>query len=604
MATAGWTRYAFDATESAWRDAESVEVAGGFRFPLTGRARGTVLFGWKSFRPDSPDRRALLRAHRRDRGLSAPRAAWPSTLGYDRDNAFSYNESAYYYIDGRARAGLSLYLAPFLRIDGGDPVRDDDLPRTADGLVRRRARPRSTAGRTPSATSSVGPVVRIARDGRARPDLQYLQADVQRPGLRRPEELRRSVPDLRILAFRPKEPTMSKTFTIAGLFLAALALAAAAPAAQASSPAVSAAQDVSAEYKIGPKDLLEISVLGVPEISKLVVRVSEEGRITLPLLGEVERRRPDQVRGGEEAGPARRREDRPQAPGHRPHPRVPQPPRLRRRGGGQARAVRAPRPADGPVRRLRGRRPDPGRGRGDHRHPPARGRGEHLHPHLHRRALRPGRSQAQHRPRAGRRHQRARRQDRSLSTSSARSGTRGPCRSGRSEPADPDPGHRPGRRLHRPGQQEAGPDPAEGRLGQGARDHRQRPEHPQGEDQGHPPEGQRHGLRPGEPPLARDDRENRHERFRQQDGTEGGRPPRIRPGRPQAQVGPGDVRRRPGRPRGRRLVHPDAALPGHGHAAHRRAGVEPAQHPGRPQRRGLLPQRLSWAPISTPSSGS
>ncbi len=48
-----------------------------------------------------------------------------------------------------------------------------------------------------------------------------------------------------------------------------------------------AAQAVSAEYKIGPKDLLEISVLGVPEISKLVVRVSEEGRITLPLLGEV-----------------------------------------------------------------------------------------------------------------------------------------------------------------------------------------------------------------------------------------------------------------------------------------------------------------------------
>lgn len=62
--------------------------------------------------------------------------------------------------------------------------------------------------------------------------------------------------------------------------LAALALAAA-------SGAVAAAQDTGTEYKIGPKDLLEISVLGVPEISKIVVRVSEEGRITLPLLGEV-----------------------------------------------------------------------------------------------------------------------------------------------------------------------------------------------------------------------------------------------------------------------------------------------------------------------------
>jgi polysaccharide export outer membrane protein len=46
-------------------------------------------------------------------------------------------------------------------------------------------------------------------------------------------------------------------------------------------------QDTGAEYKIGPKDLLEITVLGVQEINRLVVRVSEEGRITLPLLGEV-----------------------------------------------------------------------------------------------------------------------------------------------------------------------------------------------------------------------------------------------------------------------------------------------------------------------------
>lgn len=72
---------------------------------------------------------------------------------------------------------------------------------------------------------------------------------------------------------------MPHTLRTAGLVLAALAagLAAAAPA----------AQEASAEYKIGPKDLLEISVLGVAEINKLVVRVSEEGRITLPLLGEV-----------------------------------------------------------------------------------------------------------------------------------------------------------------------------------------------------------------------------------------------------------------------------------------------------------------------------
>ncbi|MBN1271303.1 MAG: polysaccharide biosynthesis/export family protein [Candidatus Aminicenantes bacterium] len=41
------------------------------------------------------------------------------------------------------------------------------------------------------------------------------------------------------------------------------------------------------EYRIGPKDLLEISVFGLEELNKSV-RVSEDGKISLPLLGEVE----------------------------------------------------------------------------------------------------------------------------------------------------------------------------------------------------------------------------------------------------------------------------------------------------------------------------
>ncbi len=49
-----------------------------------------------------------------------------------------------------------------------------------------------------------------------------------------------------------------------------------------------AGQAASAEYRVGPKDLLEVTALGVAEIQKLVVRVSEDGRITLPLVGEVE----------------------------------------------------------------------------------------------------------------------------------------------------------------------------------------------------------------------------------------------------------------------------------------------------------------------------
>ncbi len=59
-----------------------------------------------------------------------------------------------------------------------------------------------------------------------------------------------------------------------------LALAAAGPAAGGGQSA--------SDYRIGARDLLEITVLGVAEINKLVVRVSEEGLITLPLLGEVD----------------------------------------------------------------------------------------------------------------------------------------------------------------------------------------------------------------------------------------------------------------------------------------------------------------------------
>ncbi len=46
-------------------------------------------------------------------------------------------------------------------------------------------------------------------------------------------------------------------------------------------------QVISQEYQIGPKDLLEISVFGLDELNK-TVRVSEDGNITLPLLGEIQ----------------------------------------------------------------------------------------------------------------------------------------------------------------------------------------------------------------------------------------------------------------------------------------------------------------------------
>jgi len=111
-----WTRYEFRSEVSAGRDADSVEASGGFRFPLVGLARGTVRFGWKSLRPDDPLRTSFSGlVAGTSINLRLGRVAL--NLGLDRDIAFSYIESAYYYLDTRSRAGLSLYLLRDLRLD-------------------------------------------------------------------------------------------------------------------------------------------------------------------------------------------------------------------------------------------------------------------------------------------------------------------------------------------------------------------------------------------------------------------------------------------------------------------------------------------------------
>ncbi len=52
-------------------------------------------------------------------------------------------------------------------------------------------------------------------------------------------------------------------------------------------PSLFSQDDTRSDYKIGPKDELEISVTGWEEVSK-TVRVSEDGKIALPYLGEIE----------------------------------------------------------------------------------------------------------------------------------------------------------------------------------------------------------------------------------------------------------------------------------------------------------------------------
>jgi len=68
---------------------------------------------------------------------------------------------------------------------------------------------------------------------------------------------------------------MKKTFIIFGVIFVFVSMS-----------FVSSQERRSLEYKIGPQDLLEISVFGLDEMNK-TVRVSEDGDITLPLVGAV-----------------------------------------------------------------------------------------------------------------------------------------------------------------------------------------------------------------------------------------------------------------------------------------------------------------------------
>jgi polysaccharide export outer membrane protein len=69
-------------------------------------------------------------------------------------------------------------------------------------------------------------------------------------------------------------------------FTPTAAAAHSAPAAEAAAKITSAATPGSSAYKIGPLDVVEVSVFKVPDLSK-TVQVAEDGSITYPLIGQV-----------------------------------------------------------------------------------------------------------------------------------------------------------------------------------------------------------------------------------------------------------------------------------------------------------------------------
>jgi polysaccharide export outer membrane protein len=89
------------------------------------------------------------------------------------------------------------------------------------------------------------------------------------------------------------KPNILAVCLLAALALPALAAPgdneAAVPAAAPSAiaPASDPLKEIADDYRIGPSDLLEVSVFQVPELSR-TVRVNGRGEVTLPLIGQVQ----------------------------------------------------------------------------------------------------------------------------------------------------------------------------------------------------------------------------------------------------------------------------------------------------------------------------
>lgn len=130
--TAGYTEYNFDSPESQWRDSYSYEVLSGIRFPLLGRARGTLSLGyrWLINRADDDRRFSGLIG---DTGIELRLGRFNLRLQFARDFQFSYYSTNLYFTGNRYGFGISFYPAQFLRLDydfsygqtdypGGEPV--------------------------------------------------------------------------------------------------------------------------------------------------------------------------------------------------------------------------------------------------------------------------------------------------------------------------------------------------------------------------------------------------------------------------------------------------------------------------------------------------
>jgi hypothetical protein len=116
FANVGATEYRFEYAAGNFRDSYSYQVYSGIRFPLLGRATGTISLGFKKLIPKQAqyigfsgfvgDTSVVLRTGR-----------FAFRVGFGRDIPFSFSAKTIYYIDTNGGAGISIYVSQRIRLD-------------------------------------------------------------------------------------------------------------------------------------------------------------------------------------------------------------------------------------------------------------------------------------------------------------------------------------------------------------------------------------------------------------------------------------------------------------------------------------------------------
>ncbi len=114
--TAGATTYDFDFPSARWRNSRSFQISTGIRFPLMGRARGTLSLGYKKFTPESKARKTFSGLIA-DTNLDFRIGRFDLRFSLGRDNYFSYLADAFFYVENRLSPGISFRLTRRFRLD-------------------------------------------------------------------------------------------------------------------------------------------------------------------------------------------------------------------------------------------------------------------------------------------------------------------------------------------------------------------------------------------------------------------------------------------------------------------------------------------------------